>query len=79
MALESKPAAGSAAIAAMSGTVQVSQLSADVVEALLGKCSVVQGAVVGRLLALRANGNDQGRTHADTATGKADWRPTGIS
>lgn len=35
----------------------VSQLSSDVVEALLGKCSVAQGALVGRLLALRASGN----------------------
>jgi len=31
----------------------------DVVEAMLGKCSIAQGALVNRLLALRASGNGQ--------------------
>lgn len=43
----------------------VSQLPADIVEALLGKCSVAQGALVGRLLALRASGNGQGQAEGN--------------
>lgn len=43
----------------------VSRLTADVVEALLGKCSVAQGALVGRLLALRASGSGPGDHSAD--------------
>jgi predicted DNA-binding transcriptional regulator AlpA len=42
-----------------------SQLPADIVETLLGKCSVAQGALVGRLLALRASGNGQGQAQPD--------------
>src|SRR3990172_4994515 len=37
----------------------VSEMAADLVETLLGKCSVVQGALVSRLLALRVNGGNQ--------------------
>ena len=43
----------------------VSQLSVDVVEALLGKCSVVQSALIARLLTLRASGNGQTRAQGD--------------
>ena len=40
-------------------------LPADQVEALLATCSVCQGALVNRLLALRASTNGQGQTKPD--------------